>query len=178
MKKILSILTLSSLVIVNNVVTADSDPAIIGPGGTQQAQIIIGPGGTQRIIGPGGTRQEQGCGKMGAHWCPAQNKCVATQFFSVDSCFPTGLNPRPQIGPDGIRRCLMGQLYCPADGTCRRFGNPTAAASASIINQCQIQPMPVTPVDNGSTGYTVATDGSLIPISNSTTGYTYTVTSR
>ncbi len=183
MKKLLSIMALSSLVVIGNVQASNgvTDPSNLGPGGTQQAQIIIGPGGTRQIIGPGGIKR-QACG-LGAHWCPAQNNCISTQYFTLDTCFPTGLNPKPTIGPDGVRSCLMGQLYCPADGSCRRFGNPTVRASASIINQCQIPLVPIQPMppvyDNGSvsgstTGYTVTTDGNLVPINNSTTGYTVT----
>lgn len=96
MKKLLSILALSSLV-VGSVFAINRTGGNIGPGGIQPA-----------------------C-DFGTVWCPVKNKCVATGQFN-SRCFPNGGLPQ-KIGPAGRQVCpLDGQFYCKRTKNCKVLG--------------------------------------------------------
>ncbi|HLB94052.1 MAG TPA: hypothetical protein VJJ81_02295 [Candidatus Babeliales bacterium] len=100
MKKLLSILALSSLV-VGNVF------AINRTGGN------IGPGGVQPVC------------DFGTIWCPVKNACVAINDFSIKGCFSKTniIKPNTKKGPNGQRTCpLYGQLYCARNKKCLALG--------------------------------------------------------
>ncbi len=117
MKKFLSILALSSLMVAGSV----------------EAQSSTAPSGGN--VGPGGV--EPVCKKR-QNWCPVKNKCVAKKSFS-SKCFPNGGLPS-KIGPDGKMVCpLDGQFYCARDKSCLVLGSNYREIGALEV-WCNTQP--------------------------------------